>query len=51
MKKYNVFFVGAKTYMANSEEDAISFAEADCEVIPSQFNLKPVGDAKLISEE
>jgi len=39
MKKFNILLSGKKTYLAETEEQAIKYAENDMKNIPQQFNV------------
>jgi len=39
MKKFSILLSGKKTYLAETEEQAITFAEKDIKNIPQQFNV------------
>lgn len=39
MKKYEVFFTGKKTYLADNEEKALKAAEYDLKFTPPNLNL------------
>jgi len=39
MKKFKIIFAGDKTYLADSEKQAIGYAEKDLPTIPANFNV------------
>jgi hypothetical protein len=39
MKKFSILLSGKKTYLAETEEQAIKYAEDDIKNIPNQFNI------------
>lgn len=43
MKKHVVFFIGMRTYITKTEEEAIKYAEQDLSVVHPNLNLEISG--------